>query len=295
MLFEYEARLDDAPHNRSKSKSGSACESNSGPSTSQGTCSSTAGAGMVPLSQVKMIEQTLTLVRNELRKALGEKEASKQSQDELQTEIAALKEELDVVKMERDSLAQERDRLELQNSFDASQHASSPKSPDVDRVEADKPSLAFAGSETKESNESARASAQEEVGGQRVPSPHYVIPPDLHSSRPKADMIEEQYRLLQAKYGRLSAVLGVSCRHVFVCLEQKQTHMRACKIMRAATMVCSRACTFAEKEQLRREALEEHVLSLKRAGQNEGCLQCAERERDRERTKEEAEVCEECS
>lgn len=55
-------------------------------------------------------------------------------------------------------------------------------------------------------------------------------------------------------------------------------------------VIRSFACTHAEKEQLRREALEEHVLSLKRGGQKEWCLQCAERERERERTQEEAEV-----
>lgn len=224
MLYEYEARLDNAPQNRSKSRF--ARESNAESSNSR-NCSRSTGVGAVPLSQVKVMEQTLTLVRNELRKALGEKETLKQNEDALQTEIAALKEELDVVKHERDLLAQEKDKLLLQSSFDASRRSSliSPVSQDIERVSsgvADKLSLEFQGSETKKNHANTHASLQEEEEEQRDLSPRSEPPSSSQFSRRGADMIED-YRLLRAKYSRLSTVLGACCR--LFMLASKQVHM----------------------------------------------------------------------
>ena len=246
MIFEYEARLDNAPQNHSKSRL--ARESNAESSNGRSSCPRSTGAGAVPLSQVKVMEQTLTLVRNELRKALGEKETLMQNEDALQSEMAALKQELGVVKHERDWLAQEKDKLLLQNSFYDSQRNSfvSPVSLDIERVSSDasrrsklvspvtqdiekvptakanKLSLVFQGSETKKKDANTSASQQEEVEVQRDPSPRSELPASSHSSCRGADMIEE-YRLLRAKYSRLSAVLGACCR--LSLLSSRQVHM----------------------------------------------------------------------
>ena len=230
MIFEYEARLDNAPQNHSKSRL--ARETNAESSNSRSSFSRSISVGAVPLSQVKVMEQTLTLVRNELRKALGEKETLKQNEDALQSEMAALKEELDVVKHERDWLAQEKDKLLLQNSFndsfvsarvssDASRRSKfvSPVSQDIEKVpsaEANKLSLVFQGSETKKNDANTFASLQEEAEVQRDPS---AFSPSSHHG---PDMIEE-YRLLRAKYSRLSAVLGACCHLSLLAL--RQVHM----------------------------------------------------------------------
>ena len=69
-----------------------------------------AESGSVSVSDVKVIEETLQVVRTELRRVLLEKE-------DLNEDLVTLKQELDVAKAERDLLLRERDANSLNNAF----------------------------------------------------------------------------------------------------------------------------------------------------------------------------------
>ena len=62
------------------------------------------------MAQVKLMEQTLVMMRNELKRTLGGKEALTDEMGVLINEKEAMREDMRVLKEERDALAMERDR-----------------------------------------------------------------------------------------------------------------------------------------------------------------------------------------
>jgi len=102
--LDYENRLNSKI---SQSKSQQSSPKSSGPSVGGRE------GGSVSMAQVKLMEQTLIMMRTELKKTLGDKEALRDEMSVLIHEKEALRDEMRVFKEERDALAMERDRSVL--------------------------------------------------------------------------------------------------------------------------------------------------------------------------------------
>jgi len=132
----------------------------------------------VPMSDVKVIEETLAVVRTELRRVLLEKE-------DLDEDLVTSKQELDVTKAERDLLLRERDANSLHNAFFGLQPSASPS--------------------RRNSSEQHDKKGKTAIPYDRRLEERIEKPGDANNVTDAED-----YRALAAKFARLNAVLGRS-------------------------------------------------------------------------------------
>jgi hypothetical protein len=294
-LLDYEARSDAAnnvstqqgskskiassKHSATPDTGGLPRRSSSGGSGDHNSVSKSGGRGSVPMEQVKMMETTLVMVRNELRRALGEKEAFKEERD-------SLKEQTDLLKNEIDALVREKDKISLANTVLSSQESKhvvlgSSRRGNLDSV-SDSESLTQEGRKERE----------------KIASPPSVSSaPESSLSVAVSGVDVEEYRTLCAKFKNLCDVLGT----IFLSKSYTNTPMYTShehilpppKRKSILTIVPFLTVgSHTEKEQLRRESLEEHLLSLRRTGQGEQreCEACVQRERERDCEREESQL-----
>lgn len=220
-LLDYETRSDavndDSTHHGSKStsKNGSSNHaansdivglprrSSSGGSSDHNSVSKFGGRGRksVPVEQAKMMETTLVMVRNELRRALGEKEAFKEERD-------ALKEQTDLLKNEIDTLVREKEKISLANTVLISQESKHVVLGSSRRGSLDAMSEWW---EEKKDGQGRRDGVYTTDGrkeGETIDPPSGSSAPESFRSFAVGAVDVEEYRSLCAKFKNLSDVLG---------------------------------------------------------------------------------------
>lgn len=148
----------------------------------------------VPISQVRVMEDTLSMVRKELRSALLAKEA-------LEEDLTNAEQELNGMRAERDELVRDRDMTSLENAF----FGLCPSASASRRTSSELPQDATALS----SKPTGKASPIVYDGG--VDAQMQVEKLDMPAAGGKAhhDVVDnETYHVLAAKFAHVSTVLG---------------------------------------------------------------------------------------
>ena len=230
----------------------------------------------VPISQFRVMEDTLSMVRKELRCALLAKEA-------LEKDLTNAEQDLEGMRAERDELVRDRDATSLENAFFGLRASASASRRTSSELPLDATSLS--------SRPTGQASPIVYDGG--VDAQVQVEKSEVPVAGDKAhhDVVDnETYHVLADKFAHVSTVLGTP----FLLFARTLSHLMplfSCIAYRKS--LADKRRGMSEKEQMRREALETRLLSLRRSADKERseCADCLQRERERDRERQDSDMC----